>query len=120
MRKRVSYRIAMGIALFAALLILWINLAVGIIGEPDDPANLMYFAVLAVGLGGAVIARLRPEGMARVLMVMALAQVLVGAVTLSTGMGFPPTPPLTYMVLNLVLIAFWIGAAKLFQQAARE
>ena len=120
MRRRVSYRIAMGIALFAALLILWINLAVGIIGEPDDPANLMYFAVLAVGLGGAVIARLRPGGMARVLMVMALAQVLVGAVTLSTGMGFPPTPPLTYLVLNLVLIAFWIGAAKLFQHAARE
>jgi hypothetical protein len=46
--------IAFGVSLVAALLILWINLAVGIIGEPDDPANMMYAGVLAVGMVGAL------------------------------------------------------------------
>jgi hypothetical protein len=39
--------IAVGVALVAALLILWTNLAVGIIGETDALANLMYIGVLA-------------------------------------------------------------------------
>ena len=34
----------------AAFLLIWINLAVGIIGSEDNPANLMYGAVLLLGL----------------------------------------------------------------------
>ena len=44
------YRIAAGLALAAALLLVWINLAVGIIGNENNPANLLYWAVLVVGL----------------------------------------------------------------------
>jgi hypothetical protein len=51
-------------------------LASGIIGQDGDPANMMYFGVLAVGITGAVIARFRPAGMARALIAMALAQAL--------------------------------------------
>jgi hypothetical protein len=50
------------------------NLAVGVIGTEDDPANLMYVGVLAVGIIGAIIARFRPHGMARTLFATALAQ----------------------------------------------
>lgn len=53
------------------------NLAVGLIGNEENLANLMYIGVLAVGLIGAAIARLEPGGMARVLFAMALAQTLV-------------------------------------------
>ncbi|MFQ5675342.1 MAG: hypothetical protein ACE5G1_05545, partial [bacterium] len=38
----IAYRAAVGFTLAAALLIVWINLAVGIIGTEDNPANLMY------------------------------------------------------------------------------
>jgi len=114
------YGIAVGVALFAALLILWINLAVGIIGEPDDLANLMYLGVLAVGMAGAFVTRFRPRGMARSLFAMALAQALVAMVTVFTGLGFPPTPPLSLLALNVILITFWVGSALLFLKASRS
>lgn len=51
-----AYRAAVGIALAASFILVWINLAVGIIGSEDHPANLMYWGVLAVGIVGAIIA----------------------------------------------------------------
>ena len=52
----VAYRAAAGVALAAALLLVWLVGAVGVIGETGDPADLMYGCVLAVGIIGAVIA----------------------------------------------------------------
>ncbi len=78
----IAYRAAAGVALLAALLLVWINLAVGIIGPEDNPANLMYLGVLAVLSLGAVGTRFRPKGMAQALFVTAVAQVLVSVVGL--------------------------------------
>ena len=72
MRDR-KYRFAAGVALAAAFVLAWLSLGVGVIGKDGDPANLMYFGVLAVGIIGAVIARFRPHGMARALLATALA-----------------------------------------------
>jgi hypothetical protein len=47
------YRSAIGVALAAAFILVWLSLGVGIIGKDGDPANLMYFGVLAVGIVGA-------------------------------------------------------------------
>jgi hypothetical protein len=77
-----AYRVAVGIALAAAFLLVWMNLAVGIIGSEDNPVNLMYFGVLAIGILGATIARLRPQGMVRALFATALAQALVPVLAL--------------------------------------
>ena len=44
-----AYRAAFGVALAAVFLLVWVNLAVGIIGSEDNDANLMYYGVLAVG-----------------------------------------------------------------------
>jgi len=71
-----AYRFAVGVALTTAFILLWVNGAVGIIGDESNDANIMYFGVLAVGFIGAIIARFRPLGMARALYAMALAQVL--------------------------------------------
>jgi hypothetical protein len=72
-----AYRAAVGVAVAAAFILVWMNLAVGIIGTEDNPANLMYGGVLAVGIIGALIARFQPDGMARALFATALAQALV-------------------------------------------
>ena len=77
-----AYRVATGVALAAGLILIWINGAVGLIGSEDHPANLMYGGVLAVGVIGAVIARLEPLGMARALFATALAQFVVPVVAL--------------------------------------
>jgi hypothetical protein len=57
-----------------------VNAAVGIIG--DGPVNVMYFGVPAIGIIGALIARLEPNGMARALFAMALAQMAVPVIAL--------------------------------------
>ena len=52
-----AYRAAVGVAVGATLMLVWANLAVGLIGSEDNPANLMYLGVLAVGIIGALVAR---------------------------------------------------------------
>ncbi|MBD2258753.1 hypothetical protein [Pseudanabaena sp. FACHB-2040] len=82
-----AYRSAIGVAIAAAFILIWLSLSVGIIGKHGDPANLMYFGVLAVGIIGAIIARLQPHGMVRALSATALAQAFVTAIALSVGLG---------------------------------
>jgi hypothetical protein len=111
-----AYRAAVGIALAAAFLLVWMNLAVGIIGSEENPANLMYGGVLAVGLLGAILVRFQPRGMARALVGTALAQALVGVITLIAGLG----NTLILMLLTGFYVAVWLTSARLFRKAARE
>ena len=62
------YRIAAAIAVATPLFLVWTILAVGIIGNESNPANLIYFAVLAVSVTGTFIVRGQPDGMARTLL----------------------------------------------------
>jgi peptidoglycan/LPS O-acetylase OafA/YrhL len=61
MTRNYAYRAAVGVALAAAFLLIWLSLGVGIIGKGGDPANPMFFGVLAVGILGAIIARFQPR-----------------------------------------------------------
>ena len=120
MQTRTAYRTALGMALAAAFLLVWLSLGVGIIGKDGDPANLMYFGVLAIGVIGAVIARLRPHGMARALFAAALAQALVAAIALIASLGLPYSPPAEIVLLNGFFIAMFAASAWLFRRAAGE
>ena len=113
-----AYRAAVGIALVAAFLLVWINLAVGIIGSEDNPANLIFGSVLAIGISGALVARFRPHGMARALTVTALAQALAGAIALIAGWGATgASGPWPIIVLTVFFAALWLGSAWLFWRA---
>ena len=118
MRHKTTYKFAFALAILASLFILWVNLAVGIIGEPENLANLMYVGVPTIGLLGAIIVRFRPTGMANVLQITAFAQFLVAAITVLAGLGYPPTPLISLLVFNLIMVAFWAGSALLFRKAA--
>ena len=76
-----AYRFAVGIAVVSVLLLVWVNAAVGMIGD-DNPANVLYVGVIAVGIMGASITRLHLHGMARTLCVMAMAQMVVPVLAL--------------------------------------
>ena len=69
-------------ALAAAFILIWVNLAVGIIGDEGNSANLMYVGVLAAGIIRAIITRGQPRGMAGTLSVMAFAHALVPVIAL--------------------------------------
>jgi hypothetical protein len=115
-----AYRAAVGVAVAAAFILVWMNLAVGIIGTEDNPANLMYGGVLAVGIIGAVIARFQPHGMARALVATALAQALVAVIAVIAGMGYPASPPLEILGVTALFTVLWLISAWLFRNAARE
>jgi hypothetical protein len=116
-----AYRAAVGVAVAAAFLLVWMNLAVGIIGNEDNPANLMYGGVLAVGIIGAVVVRFQPHGMARALLATALAQALVAVIALIAGEHQSPVSSVTEILgLNGFFVALWLGSAWLFRKAARE
>ena len=117
----IAYRFAVGVALAAAFILVWVNLAVGIIGDSGDPANLMYIGVLVVGIVGAIIARFRSHGMARALFAMALAQALVAVIALIFGLGSGSPPGvLGILILNGFFVALFVGSAWLFRHAGRE
>ena len=117
----IAYRAAVGVALATAFILVWMNLAVGVIGTEDHPANLLHGGVLAVGIVGATVARFQPRGMARALVATALAQASVGAVALVAGWGSTgPTWPANILGLTGIFAALWLLSASQFQKAARE
>lgn len=72
----IAYKAGVGLAVLTALFLVWVNAAVGIIGD-DEAINLLYFGVLIIGLLGAILARFEAQGMARTMYAMAVAQMLV-------------------------------------------
>ena len=119
-RANIAYRAAVGVAVAAALILVWGNLAVGLIGTEDNPANLMYIGVLAVGIIGAIIARFQPHGMARALFATALAQALVAVIALIAGMQHHRGSSVAeILMLTGFFAALWLISAWLFRKAAR-
>ena len=117
-----AYRIAVGVAVVAGLLLIWMNLAVGIIGSEDNPANLLYAGVLAVGIIGAGIARFQPRGMSHTLFVTALSQMLVPVIALLIWMPSLDEPPglVGVFMLNAFFAALFVVSALLFRRAAQK
>lgn len=80
-----TYRIALGIAAGTTLfLILGIG-ALGVIGAEGDRADMMFLGVLAIGLGGSIITRLRPDEMVWTMGAMAAATMIVGIIAIILG-----------------------------------
>ena len=61
--KGLSYRMAVSVAVLAVLLLAWMNMAVGLLGNVANPANLMYFGVFAVGVIGCFSTHFRAQGL---------------------------------------------------------
>ena len=118
-RANLAYRAAAGLAIATAFMLVFLIGAVGIIGEDGDSADLMYLGVLAVGIAGAVIARFRPEGMARALLAAALATALVAVIALIAGKHQAPISSVYEIVgLNGIFVALFVASAWLFRRAA--
>jgi hypothetical protein len=114
------YRMAVVITVGTTLVLIWLSLGVGIIGADGDPANAMYFSVPVIGVIGAIVARLKPLGMARTLLAMAAAQGIIAAIALIAGLGLPWSGPAEIILLNGFFVAVFIGAAWLFKRSAHD
>ena len=116
------YRIAVGITAATGLLLIWVNLAVGIIGSENNPVNLLYFGVLAVGFIGAGIARFRARGMVLALLAAAAAQMLVPVIALIFWRPSLNEPPgiAGVFILNAFFAVLFVVSALLFRHAAQK
>jgi hypothetical protein len=114
-----AYRLGAGVAVAAGLLLVWGNLAVGFIGSEDNPANLLYGAVLAVAAVGALVARFRAAGMARAMFGAALTQAVVPLVAAAIWRPELNQGMLFVLVLNTIFAGIWVVAGWLFRRAGR-
>ena len=115
-----AYRGAMTVAVLGAFFLVWVNGAVGIIGNEANEANLLFFGVLAVAVLGSVLARFRARGMALTLYATALAQVLVAVFAITRGLGATgPIWPRDILVLTAIFSLFWVLSGWLFSRAAK-
>ena len=115
-----AYRFGAAAGIGTCFLLVWVNLAVGIIGSEDNPQNLLYLAVLATAVVGAVSTRFRPRGMAVTMAAAATLQLAIGLYGLIGGVHDMPHIG-TYQVLGAtgLFVFLWLFAAGLFASAAR-
>ena len=58
-----TYKLGVVLGVVTGLFLIWINLAVGIIGSEDNPANLMYTTVILIGIVGTTTSGFQARGM---------------------------------------------------------
>lgn len=109
-----AYRVAFGLAIATGFLTVWVNLAVGMLGDESDAINLMFAGVLCVAAAGAVFARFRARGMAHAMFATAIAQLV--AVGVALPMGFASLE----LALTAMFALPWLASGLLFRLAARR
>jgi hypothetical protein len=119
--RNMAFRLGAILAVLTAFLLIWVNGAVGFLGDENNPANLMFFGVLAVAVLGACIAGFRSAGMAAALFATAGAQIAVGVIALVWRMGSPGYHGVYEAVMGTSVFAgLWLLSAAFFRHAARH
>jgi hypothetical protein len=106
MSGNTAFRAGTGLAVGAGFLMVWVNLAVGIIGSENNVENTMFFGILALGFVFAAIGRFSARGMVRSMIAMAVAQVAVGVAAAVIGQH-------QIWVFTAFYVGFWMTAAHL-------
>lgn len=107
------YRLAFALAIATGFLTVWVNLAVGMLGDENDAISLLFVGVLLVAAVGAALARFRAPGMARAMFATAAAQLV--AVVVALPMEFAPLE----LTLTAMFALPWLASGLLFGAAAK-
>jgi hypothetical protein len=118
--QNLSYRAGVALALLGILLVIWVNLAVGIVGSESNPANLSFFGALLAGAVGAAFARFRANGLSAAMILTAVALGIAFAIAVAGPTDEPHVPHLRELAGTGVLAALFLGSALLFRRAARR
>jgi hypothetical protein len=108
-----SYKAGVGVALVAGFALGWSNMVH--VADSENPANLVYYSVLAVGGVGAWLARLEARGLARTLFAMAATLALIAVILPS---GAPPDMARRMAIGHGVLVALFTASGLMFRHAS--
>lgn len=108
-----SYKLGVGVALVAGFALGWSNMVH--VADSENPANLVYYSVLAIGAAGAGLARLNPRGLAATLFAMAATLALIA---LFLPSGAPPELARNMAIGHAGLVVLFTAAGLLFRHAS--
>ena len=105
-----AYRAGAAVAIVTCFLTVWVNLAVGMVGNEGNPANLLFGGVILIAVIGAIVSGFRPRGIARSMQAAAVAQGAMAVYALVAGDLVAVLPIAFFMVP-------WLLGAQLFLRA---
>jgi hypothetical protein len=108
-----SYKAGVAVALVTGFGLGWSNMVH--VADSENPANLVYYSVLAVGAVGAWLARLEARGLARTLFAMAATLALIAVILPS---GAPPYLARNMAIGHVVFVALFTASGLLFRHAS--
>lgn len=115
------FRAAAVVGLGTLSLMVWANLAVGLIGAGPNPGNLLYIAVLAVAGIGFYLSRFTAGGLERTTIATAIALVVHTAIALFSGMQhYPGSSVVEIIGVNLFFLVPLTIAGFLFRRAGEQ
>lgn len=115
----IVYKAAVAMALGSTSLMLWANLAVGLIGSGPHIGNWMYLAVLVVGLIGTILSRFQAVGMERTMYAMAFTFVVLASIALLSKMyNYPGSSINEILGVNVFFGGLFAIAGLLFRYVA--
>jgi hypothetical protein len=108
-----AYKAGVGLALVAGFALGWSNMVQ--VADSGHPENLAYYSVLAVGIVGALLARLHARGLAFTLFAMAATLALIAVMLPS---GAPPYLARNMAIGHGVYVALFAASGLLFRHAS--
>jgi hypothetical protein len=119
LEKGSYYKIAMGIVIFTSFLLIWANLAVGLVGHEGETINSFYIGVIIIGLTGSVLSRFTAQGMFYTIAFMLLGIALITALALMGYFQEPPYNSVTQILgVNAFFMLTYAIACVLFRRVA--
>jgi hypothetical protein len=116
--RRSTSALAGLIAIGAGFFTVWANLAVGIIGNENDPHNVPFLLVPAVALIGGFLGRLRARPMALVMVAAATMQLVAALLAISDGRVDQGSRANEIVIGTIIMPCLWLWAAALYRKAA--
>ncbi|NUN70472.1 MAG: hypothetical protein HUU02_12245 [Bacteroidetes bacterium] len=113
-----SYRRGVALAAVTSLAVIWVNLAVGIIGNEEHPANLMFFGVLLTGFTGAILSGFRPHGLSLTMFGMAAGQFLIPVIAFIVWRPEITVGVVKVFLFNWVFVMLFVASGLQFRKAA--
>lgn len=112
----IIYRLAFAIAVGSTFLLVWINLAVGLIGSGPNTANLMYAGIVAIIIIGTFISRFTAKGMERVMFIVTFTLVLFVVIQLLAKMNqYPDSSAIEIIGVNAFFATLFAVSGLLFR-----
>lgn len=108
------FRFGAMFAVLSGLMVVWSNLAVGMIGNEENPMNLWFGAVLLIAVAGSIASRFHRSILPYAMAAAGLAQASVGLI--AGVLGADPRGGL----FTILLAFLWFIAGGLFQKASKR